>query len=88
MHHDGQAEGAAAYPEIVIELVLNDRMVNLVEEGFDLALRTSSTPNSGMLARRLSSVPRLACASTSYLAAHGQPTNPEELRARSVSYSA
>ena len=70
---------SALYPEVIFELVMTDRMVDLVEESFDLALRTGPLPNSSLRSRRLG-VGRLAlCAAPDYLARHGRPERPEDL---------
>jgi DNA-binding transcriptional LysR family regulator len=69
----------ALYPEVSFELIMSDRMVDMVEEGFDLALRSGPLPDSTLRMRRLG-VGRLAlCASPAYLAAHGRPERPEDL---------
>src|SRR6185436_6706512 len=56
-----------------------DRMVNLVEEGFDVAVRIGQLPDSSLVARRLAAVRILACAAPSYLAAAGAPRSPADL---------
>jgi DNA-binding transcriptional LysR family regulator len=69
----------ALYPDVVFEMVMTDHMVDIVEEGFDLALRTGPLPNSSLKSRRLG-VGRLAlCASPDYLARSGRPERPEDL---------
>lgn len=69
----------ALYPEVVFELVMSDRMVDMVEEGFDLALRSGPLPDSSLKTRRLG-VGRLAlCAAPDYLAQHGRPERPADL---------
>jgi DNA-binding transcriptional LysR family regulator len=70
----------AAYPELAIDLVLNDRFVDLVEEGFDVAVRIGRLSDSSLIARRLAPVRRLLVASPAYIAAHGAPERPEDLR--------
>jgi DNA-binding transcriptional LysR family regulator len=74
------AEFLAAYPEIDLRLTLADRMVGLVEEHIDGALRIGVLPDSGMTAIRLGTMRRVVCASPGYLAARGMPQRPEELR--------
>lgn len=70
----------ALYPEVVFELVMSDHMVSMVEEGFDLALRSGPLPDSSLRTRRLG-VGRLAlCASPDYLARYGRPQQPEDLK--------
>jgi DNA-binding transcriptional LysR family regulator len=73
------AEYLREYREVEIELQLNDRMVDLADEGFDAAFRFGKLPNSGLIARPLRSLNRVVCASPSYLARHGTPETPEDL---------
>lgn len=69
-----------AYPELRVELSLNDRFVDLVEDGFDCAIRIAShLEDSGLVAKALGKVERLIVASPAYLAAHGIPTAPCDL---------
>jgi DNA-binding transcriptional LysR family regulator len=67
------------YPELSVELVLDDREVDLVEEGFDLGVRIRALPDSSLIARRLAPSRRFVCAAPSYLEAHGAPEAPEDL---------
>ncbi len=68
------------YPEIKIDLVCNDRYVDLIEEGFDLALRLArELPDSTLMARKLATIPTLLVASPSYLHEHGTPATPADL---------
>ena len=67
------------YPEVSVELVLSDRMVDLLEEGIDAAIRVSTPTDSTMMPRSLSSYTGVVCAAPSYLAEHGIPTHPKEL---------
>jgi DNA-binding transcriptional LysR family regulator len=67
------------YPEVQVELSLNDRFVDLAEEGFDAAIRIGALPDSGLIARPLSPSQRIACASPAYLARHGHPQVPSDL---------
>lgn len=73
------AEYMAAYPEVNIELTLNDRTVDLVEEGFDMAVRIGALGDSSLMARRLAPCRLVVVASPAYLARHGTPMVPEEL---------
>src|SRR5919109_4663415 len=70
---------AERYPEVQLALSLSDRSVNLVEEGFDLAIRIADLADSSLAARKLAPNRRVVCASPAYLARHGTPRSPEEL---------
>jgi len=67
------------HPRIEIELDINDRELDLVDEGFDLAIRVGDLQDSSLIARKLSSVGFAVCASPAYLEAHGVPQHPSEL---------
>jgi DNA-binding transcriptional LysR family regulator len=69
----------ALYPEVAIDLTLSDRFVDLVEEGFDVAIRIGSLPDSSLIARRLAPVRRVVCASPAYLATHGPLSRVQDL---------
>lgn len=68
------------YPEIRIELTLNDRRVDVIDEGFDLVVRIGRLEDSSLMARRLMSAPMICAASPAYLAARGEPLAPQDLR--------
>ena len=67
------------YRHAGVNLLLTDRMVNLVEEGVDVAVRIAELPDSSLVARKLGSVPRVVCASPDYLERRGTPARPHEL---------
>ena len=69
----------ARYPALTIEAVLTDRKVDILAEGFDLAVRIGELDDSALIARRLASVDRAVCASPDYLRRRGTPAAPEEL---------
>ncbi|CUW38183.1 Transcriptional regulator(Winged helix-turn-helix transcription repressor DNA-binding,6-286) [Magnetospirillum sp. XM-1] len=69
------------YPEIELEMGFTDRHVDLVEEGWDVAVRIGRLADSSLIVRRLAPVRRLAAASPAYLERRGAPTRPEELAA-------
>jgi len=69
------------HPALEIEMVLDDRPINLVEEGIDVAFRSGSLGNSALVARKLGEARRLVMATPSYFEKHGEPKNPAELMA-------
>lgn len=73
------AEFKARYPELTIEVILTDRKVDILAEGFDLAVRIGELVDSSLIARRLASVDRFVFASPAYLRRRGMPAKPEEL---------
>ncbi|QXO16482.1 LysR family transcriptional regulator [Vibrio ostreae] len=68
------------YPELTLDLQINDRYVNLVDEGAELAIRIGHLDDSAMRARRLAMFERVCVASKAYLAKRGIPKTPNELR--------
>ncbi|MCH8177265.1 MAG: LysR family transcriptional regulator [Proteobacteria bacterium] len=72
------------HPEIEIDINLNDRHIDLIEEGFDLAVRIGHLQDSSLIARKLASVHFAVCASPEYLEKHGEPGHPSELSAHQV----
>jgi DNA-binding transcriptional LysR family regulator len=73
------AEFMVAYPELRIELLLNDRFIDPIEEGVDVTVRIGALPDSSLIARRLAPARRVLAASPAYLKKHGTPRTPEEL---------
>lgn len=71
---------AARYPEISLDVSFNDRSVNLVDEGYDLALRIGRIEDSRLIMRRLCAVRLLVVGAPAYLARAGRPDRPEDLR--------
>jgi DNA-binding transcriptional LysR family regulator len=67
------------YPEIELDLDFNDRMVDLVDEGFDAVIRSGDLPDSALMSRRLGSFNFVLCAAPSYLDRHGTPREPGDL---------
>ncbi len=72
------------WPEVSASLTLLDRVANMVEEGFDVAVRIGALPDSSLVARRVGEVRRLVVASPAYLARRGAPARPEELKRHEV----
>ena len=70
---------AAAYPDVALDVSSTDRMVNLVEEGFDVAVRIGQLEDSSLVARKVAAVRMVTCASPGYLARAGTPRTPEDL---------
>lgn len=67
------------YPDMEVSAVFLDRVVNLLEEGFDVGIRIGELPDSSMRAIRVGQVRRVLCASPGYLAENGMPNSPAEL---------
>lgn len=79
------------HPAVKFELVVSDRIVDLVEEGFDLAIRVGVLGSDRLVARRLGSMQLVLCAAPSYLERHPQPRDPADLaghNALTYAYSA
>ena len=72
-------EFARQHPAVVVDLGLSDRFVDLVEEGWDLAVRIGRMLDSSMIARRLAPCRMVVCGSPDYLTAHGRPATVKEL---------
>lgn len=79
--HMGPAinEFSQANPKIEFDLDFNDREVDLIQEGFDLAIRIANLPDSSLIARRLAPIQFVMCASPAYLEQMGTPQSPDEL---------
>jgi DNA-binding transcriptional LysR family regulator len=73
-------EFLADYPELSVEMSMDDRRVNLVEEGFDLAIRIGELPDSSLIARRLGPCRHVVCGAPAYFRRYGVPRTPEALR--------
>ena len=69
----------ARYPEMSIDLSLTDTVVDMVQEGLDLSIRIGEVTDANLVARRVGSTTVITVASTSYLAAHGEPASPQDL---------
>ncbi len=76
------------HPQVRLDVTLADRVVDLVEEGYDLAIRIATLASSTLISKRLARTRMVLCASPRYLAAHGAPRHPAELAGHAViSYS-
>ncbi|WP_395671161.1 LysR family transcriptional regulator [Phenylobacterium sp.] len=72
---------ACQYRDVALDVHSTDRMVNLVEDGFDVAVRIGALADSSLVARKLAAVRLVTCASPDYLARAGTPTSLEDLAA-------
>jgi DNA-binding transcriptional LysR family regulator len=73
-----------AHPRVTAKLLLLDRIVNLVEEGVDIALRVGRLPDSSLVSVRIGAVKRILVASPDYLARRGVPREPDDLKQQSI----
>jgi DNA-binding transcriptional LysR family regulator len=71
----------AMHPDVTLDLHFSDELIDVVAQGFDVALRISALPDSSLLARRLCTVRILLVGAPSYFARHGHPAHPRELAA-------
>ena len=86
VHHlaDAWARFRARHPRVTLDVTLSDRVVDVVDEGYDLAIRIARLPSSALIGRRLSSTRLVLCASPAYLKRHGTPQHPDELSDHAV----
>lgn len=76
------------HPQVSLDVTLADRVVDLVDEGYDMAIRIATLPSSTLISKRLATTRMVLCASPPYLKAHGVPLHPSELAVHAViSYS-
>ncbi|MDG2244150.1 MAG: LysR substrate-binding domain-containing protein [Rhodospirillaceae bacterium] len=68
-----------SHPEITVDLTLEERMVDIIAEGFDVAIRAGELADSSLIGRRIASCPYYICASPEYLTEHGTPNTPQDL---------
>ena len=75
------ADYMRAYPEVNVDLTLNDRFIDPIEEGYDLTVRIGEPHlSTSLIAKSIAPAKRVLCASPAYLEKHGQPTHPSELK--------
>ncbi|EEE38021.1 transcriptional regulator, LysR family [Rhodobacteraceae bacterium KLH11] len=72
------------FPDVSADVVMVDRVVNLIEEGFDVAVRIGSLPSSGLTAVRVGSVRRVVCGAPAYLERFGRPETPADLTGHQI----
>ena len=68
------------YPKVTIDITLHDRQIDLIEEGYDLALRIATLKDSSLIARKLAPCHLVKCASPAYLEKYGEPQKPRDLK--------
>ncbi len=73
-----------AHPAVTADVLMVDRVVNMVEEGFDVAVRIGPLPSSGLMAVQVGRVRRIVCGAPHYFKAHGLPQTPAELAAHTI----
>jgi DNA-binding transcriptional LysR family regulator len=76
---DASRSFAAAYPDLEVEIFIEDQLLDIVERGFDLALRFGEQPDSALVARKIATFSLIPCAAPRYLKKHGIPRRPAEL---------
>lgn len=72
------------HPKVTLEVTLADRIVDLVDEGYDLAVRIARLPASSLVSRRIGSTRLVLCASPEYLRRHGTPAHPDDIARHTV----
>ncbi|GAB3759775.1 LysR family transcriptional regulator [Ramlibacter monticola] len=72
------------HPQVDLDVTLSDRVVDLVDEGYDLAVRIAQLASSSLVSRKLASTRMVLCASPEYLRRHGTPAHPSEIAAHTV----
>lgn len=76
------------HPGVALDITLSDRIVDIIDEGFDMAIRIARLADSTLVHRKLTTTSLQVCASPAYLEKHGTPTHPDELaRHETISYS-
>lgn len=78
------AEFMTRHPKVTLDVTLADRVVDLVDEGYDMAVRIARLPNSSLVSRALASTRLVLCASPAYLQARGRPSHPSDLAQHDV----
>lgn len=72
------------YPAMKFDVVVSDRLIDLIDEGFDLAIRVGQVGSDRLVARRLGAMQLIACAAPFYLEKHGSPVEPQDLAAHNA----
>ena len=86
MLHPYLPEFLALYPKIDIQLLLEDRYIDLIDDGVDLAIRITEQPPGGLMGRKLIDIDHLICATPEYLQKNGIPQHPHDLKQHQCIY--
>ena len=86
MLHPHMPEFFQRYPKIDVQMLLEDRYVDFIDDGVNLAIRITDHPPGGLMGRRLIEINHLLCATPQYLAEHGTPEQPQDLKQHSCIY--
>jgi DNA-binding transcriptional LysR family regulator len=84
--HPHMPEFLRRYPKVDLQLILEDRQVDLIDDNVDLSIRITDSPPPGLVGRQLLPIEHLLCATPQYLAAHGTPLHPHDLLGHSCIY--
>ena len=79
-------EFLARHPDLAIDMTITDRMIDLVEEGYDVAIRIVREPDLNLVARKLAPVRRVVCATPEYFKRRGVPKTPQDLKTHNCLY--
>lgn len=84
--HPYMPEFLRRYPKVDVQLILEDRQVDLIDDNVDLSIRITDSPPPGLVGRQLLPIEHVLCATPQYLAEHGTPSHPHDLLAHSCIY--
>ena len=84
--HPHMADFLRRYPKVDVQMMLEDRYVDLIDDNVDLSIRITDQPAPGLVGRQLFALEHVLCATPAYLAEHGIPARPEDLRTHSCIY--
>jgi len=84
--HPHMPEFLRRYPKVDVQLILEDRHVDLIDDNVDLSIRITDSPPPGLVGRQLLPIEHLLCATPQYLAEHGTPGHPQDLLGHSCIY--
>ncbi|WP_081408727.1 LysR family transcriptional regulator [Acinetobacter larvae] len=86
MIHPHLPEFLNLYPQIDVQLLLEDRYIDLIDDAVDLAIRITDQPPGGLMGRKLMEIEHVICATPQYLAQHGVPQHPHDLKQQQCIY--